>query len=74
MTREVRNNKAALRDFFQRHQCSHFTTANGCDVRGTNCDECRAFHRRDPAEAYTTGWISSKAGHDGQQRIREATT
>ncbi len=74
MTREVRTNKAALRDFFQRHQCSHFTTANGCDVRGTNCDECREFHRRDPAEAYTTGWISSKAGHDGRPRIREATT
>ena len=74
MTREVRNNKAALREFFQRHQCSHFTKAGGCDIRGTNCDECTAFVRRNPAETYTTGWISSKAGTDGQLRIMEVNT
>lgn len=73
MTREVRNNKAALRDYFQRHQCSHYTKAGGCDIRGTNCDECSAFIRRDPGETYATGWISSKAGTDGRPRIREAT-
>lgn len=73
MTREVRENKAALKEYFQRHQCSHFTTANGCDIRGTDCDACLAFRRRQQGEEYTTGWISSKAGTDGVERVRRAT-
>ena len=74
MRREARNNKAALREFFQRHQCSHYTTANGCDVRGTDCDACLEFHRKDPTQPHATGWISSKAGTDGQPRVMEGIT
>ena len=74
MTRDVRNNKEALKGFFQRHQCSHYSAGLGCDVRGTNCDECLDFRHRDPAGAYTTGWISTKAGTDGQERILQPTT
>lgn len=73
MTREVRDNKKALQEFFQRHQCTHFTKAKGCDIRGTNCDTCLEFCRRKPGEEYSTGWISSKAGTDGAERVRRET-
>ena len=70
----AKKNKAALRGYFQRHQCTHFTTANGCDIRGTNCDTCKEFNRKDLAKEYATGWISSKVGHEGQQIVRKVVT
>ena len=73
MTREVRDNKKALRPFFQKNQCTHYTKACGCDIRGTDCDACAEYRRRDPEESFTTGWISSKAGHDGKARVMEGT-
>ena len=69
MTREIRDNKTALKDFFQAKQCSHYTRANGCDIRGTNCDACMQYRRRDPEEEHSTGWISTRAGSDGQRRV-----
>lgn len=69
MTREIRDNKTALKGFFQTKQCSHYTKAGGCDIRGTDCDACPQYRRRNPEEDHSTGWISSKAGSDGQQRV-----
>ena len=69
MTREIRDNKAALKEYFQTKQCSHYTKANGCDIRGTNCDACLHYRRRRPEEEYSTGWISTKAGSDGKERV-----
>lgn len=50
-----------------------WTPANGCDIRGTDCDTCLAVRRRQQGEEYTTRWISSKAGTDGVKRIRRVT-
>lgn len=72
MTREARNNRMALRAFFQKDTCIHYTKVNGCGMRGTNCDDCPHFRRRQAGEEYPTGWISSKAGMDGTKRTVQA--
>lgn len=72
-TRAVTKNKEALRDFWQRKQCTHYTPARGCDVGGTNCDACALFCRRAQGAEYSTGWVSTKAGQDGQENIRRAS-
>lgn len=72
-TQAVIRNKAALRDFWQRKTCTHYTAARGCDIGGTDCDTCGQFCRRAQGVEYTTGWISAKAGCDGRENIRRAT-
>lgn len=71
-TQAVIRNKAALRDFWQRKTCTHYTTARGCDIGGTDCDTCGQFCRRAQGVEYTTGWISAKAGCDGWENVRRS--
>lgn len=73
-TKEAVENKRALKGYFQRRQCANYSAATGCRLRGTDCDACTEYRRRAPEESYATGWISSKAGHDGQARVMEGGT
>jgi hypothetical protein len=54
--RANRNSREALRDCFQRHQCCHFKSTVGCELRHTDCDTCTDFRRRQPDERKDTGW------------------
>lgn len=70
MRKEIRNDSAAFLECFQRHQCAHYTAANGCDISGTDCDSCVEFRRRNPAEDYAFGLIDRNSGTNGDARIR----
>lgn len=72
MRRYMRDNKLRLRDCFQKDSCTHYTKAKGCDIHGTDCDACPHYCRRPSGEDVPTGWISTKAGMVGTERVRAA--
>lgn len=72
MRRYMRDSKLRLRDCFQKDSCTHYTKASGCDIRGENCDTCLHYCRRQQGEPVPTGWISTKAGMVGTERVRRA--
>lgn len=69
--REVRNNKAALADCFQKHQCIHWRNALGCELGGTDCDTCVTYVRCKDGEKPPTGWNTTMFCSTAEQLLKQ---
>lgn len=56
--RYYRRQREALREYFQKDLCIHYTKTEGCKMHKTDCDSCTHFIRREPGEPQKTGWTS----------------
>lgn len=68
--RYYRRQREAIRAYFQKDQCTHYTKTVGCELHESDCDGCTHFTRRKPGEAKSTGWTSIRE-KTAEQMLKE---
>lgn len=71
LKRSNRKNRAALKSCFQKTQCAHYRNAIGCEIGGTNCDDCSCFVRLKLGEKADTGWNKTNRCSDARELLEK---